>query len=140
MGILKQLAAGGATTVMHGLASEQELRQKADAVAAQYGTRVGTSSANLLRPEEIRYWGVCVWVCSIVCVTVTVCGRGLGGRERALRTWWFSVDVRCWRPPHPHLTLHHHVPPLHCTAPPPCREMVQRVQAEFGRLDILVNK
>ena len=54
MGILKQLAAGGATTVMHGLASEQELRQKADAVAAQYGTRVGTSSANLLRPEEIR--------------------------------------------------------------------------------------
>jgi NAD(P)-dependent dehydrogenase (short-subunit alcohol dehydrogenase family) len=54
MGILKQLAAGGATTVMHGLEAEAALRQKADAVAAQYGTTVGTATANLLHPQEIR--------------------------------------------------------------------------------------
>lgn len=54
MGILKQLAAGGATTVMHGLMAEDEIRQKADAVAKQYGTTVGTSTANLMKPQEIR--------------------------------------------------------------------------------------
>lgn len=56
-GILKQLAAAGATTVMHGLVAEDELRQKAAAVQQQYGTVVGTSTANLMNPQEIR----CVW-------------------------------------------------------------------------------
>ncbi|KAL4424762.1 hypothetical protein ABPG77_000802 [Micractinium sp. CCAP 211/92] len=54
MGILRQLAAGGATTVMHGLVGEEELRNKAAAVSKEYGTTVGTSTANLLKPEEIR--------------------------------------------------------------------------------------
>ncbi len=55
MGILRQLAAGGATTVMHGLVGEEELRNKAAAVSKEYGTTVGTSTANLLKPEEIRW-------------------------------------------------------------------------------------
>lgn len=55
MGILKQLAAGGATTVMHGLVSEEELQQKAAAVQQQYGTTVGISRANLMQPQEIRW-------------------------------------------------------------------------------------
>ncbi|KAL4437150.1 hypothetical protein ABPG75_004289 [Micractinium tetrahymenae] len=54
MGILRQLAAGGATTVMHGLVGEEELRSKAAAVSKEYGTTVGTSTANLLKPQEIR--------------------------------------------------------------------------------------
>lgn len=54
MGILRQLAAGGATTVMHGLVSEEELRSKAAKVASEFGTTVGTSTANLLQPQEIR--------------------------------------------------------------------------------------
>lgn len=53
-GILKQLAAGGATTVMHGLVEEGQLRKQADQVAQQYGTVVGTSTANLMNPQEIR--------------------------------------------------------------------------------------
>lgn len=55
MGILRQLAAGGATTVMHGLVSEEELRSKAAKVASEFGTTVGTSTANLLQPQEIRW-------------------------------------------------------------------------------------
>ncbi|KAI3433896.1 hypothetical protein D9Q98_003698 [Chlorella vulgaris] len=54
IGILRQLAAGGATTVMHGLEPEAALQQKAAAIAAQYGTIVGTNSANLLHPQEVR--------------------------------------------------------------------------------------
>lgn len=54
MGILKALSAAGATTVMHGLASEAELRDKSAAVAKEYGTKVDFSSANLLKPQEIR--------------------------------------------------------------------------------------
>lgn len=56
MGILKQLAAGGAITVMHGLETEENILQKAAAVQAKYGNTVGTSTANLLNPQEIR-WG-----------------------------------------------------------------------------------
>jgi hypothetical protein len=54
IGILRQLAAGGATTVMHGLEPEAALQQKAAAISAQYGTVVGTNSANLLHPQEVR--------------------------------------------------------------------------------------
>lgn len=36
------------------LVAEEELRQKAAAVSQQYGTQVGTSTANLLNPQEIR--------------------------------------------------------------------------------------
>lgn len=36
------------------LVAEEELRQKAAAVSQQYGTHVGTSTANLLNPQEIR--------------------------------------------------------------------------------------
>ncbi|KAL4859649.1 D-beta-hydroxybutyrate dehydrogenase [Chlorella vulgaris] len=54
IGILRQLAAGGATTVMHGLEPEAALQQKAATIAAQYGTIVGTNSANLLHPQEVR--------------------------------------------------------------------------------------
>lgn len=54
MGILKQLAAGGAITVMHGLETEENILQKAAAVQAKYGNTVGTSTANLLNPQEIR--------------------------------------------------------------------------------------
>lgn len=54
MGILRSLAAAGATTVMHGLVPEAELRDKAGAVASEFGSRVTYSSANLLKPQEIR--------------------------------------------------------------------------------------
>ena len=40
---------------MHGLDSQDELNKKAAAVAAQYGTTVGTSNANLMNPQEIRW-------------------------------------------------------------------------------------
>jgi hypothetical protein len=53
-GILKQLAAGGATTVMHGLVSEAEITAKAAAVQEQYGLPCGTSTADLLDPQAIR--------------------------------------------------------------------------------------
>lgn len=54
MGILRSLAAVGATTVMHGLAPEQELIAKSSAVSQEYGTTVGYSAADLLKPQQIR--------------------------------------------------------------------------------------
>lgn len=113
MGILKQLAAGGATTVMHGLEPEAALRQKADAVAAQYGTPVGTAAANLLHPQEIR------------CL--------LGGSQLSVEAWPAAERWHCLRSPR--LQGTDWVP-----LPSPCRDMVARVQEEFGKLDILVNK
>lgn len=44
----------GATTVMHGLAPEQELIAKSSAVSQEYGTTVGYSAADLLKPQQIR--------------------------------------------------------------------------------------
>lgn len=43
--------------MMHGLVPEEELRAKAAAVQAETGNVVGTSTANLLKPEEIRWVG-----------------------------------------------------------------------------------
>ena len=53
-GILKSLAAAGATTVLHGLGTEAELSGQAQAVAQQYGNPVTWSGADLTRPEQIR--------------------------------------------------------------------------------------
>lgn len=57
MGILKSLAAAGATTVMHGLVPEQELKDKCAAVEKQFGNKLAYSTADLLKPQEIR-WGL----------------------------------------------------------------------------------
>lgn len=53
-GILKSLAAAGATTVMHGLVPEAELRDKCAAVERQYGNKTGYSTADLVEPQQIR--------------------------------------------------------------------------------------
>lgn len=53
-GILKSLAAAGATTVLHGLVPEAELSAQAQALQQQYGNRVSWSAADLTRPEDIR--------------------------------------------------------------------------------------
>lgn len=54
MGILKALSAAGATTVMHGLVSEEELRSKAAAVAKETGMPVEFADTNLRDPSAIR--------------------------------------------------------------------------------------
>ncbi|GAB4818035.1 hypothetical protein N2152v2_005081 [Parachlorella kessleri] len=54
MGILRSLAAAGATTVMHGLVAEQELRDKCATVEKEYGNKLGYSAADLTKPQEIR--------------------------------------------------------------------------------------
>ena len=77
MGILRSLAAAGATTVMHGLVSEVELQEKTVAVAKEFGQQVAYSSANLLKPQEIRCVGTTVsvrWLCSIGAILWPVTG------------------------------------------------------------------
>jgi 3-hydroxybutyrate dehydrogenase len=53
-GILRALAGAGATTVMHGLVPEAELRHKAAEVAREFGVETGVSAANVMKPAEIR--------------------------------------------------------------------------------------
>ena len=54
MGILKTLSAAGATTVMHGLVLEEELRAKAASVSKETGQQVDTNTADLTDPSAIR--------------------------------------------------------------------------------------
>lgn len=53
-GIIKSLSAAGATTVMHGLIPEEELKQKTGDLSNETGNDVTYHSANLMKPEEIR--------------------------------------------------------------------------------------
>ncbi|KAL6785977.1 HBD1 [Auxenochlorella protothecoides x Auxenochlorella symbiontica] len=53
-GIIKTLSAAGATTIMHGLLPEAELRAKADALAEETGNSVTYQTANLMDAAEIR--------------------------------------------------------------------------------------
>lgn len=55
MGILKTLSAAGATTVMHGLVPEEELRTKAASVSKETGQHVDISDADLTDPAAIRH-------------------------------------------------------------------------------------
>jgi len=182
---------------MHGLLPEDELKKKAAGVAEAYGTTVGTSSANLLKPQEIRW----VWagevggqVCGFVDKGWSMKGweppplpaDAAGGPVGRLRGWtgrtgWAGricafVSVRatmylgCSCSPQSLPTAQTALPrtlpaclpacalaclparlgclpstliaahPLACPLWPGCSDMVARVQEEFGRLDILVNK
>lgn len=53
-GMLRALAGAGADVVMHGLASQDELKQKTQALQDEFGVKVGFSSANVRKPQEIR--------------------------------------------------------------------------------------
>ena len=53
-GMLKALASAGADVVMHGLVAQDELDQKTKALKEEYGVKVGHSSANVRKPQEIR--------------------------------------------------------------------------------------
>ena len=55
--MIRGLAAGGADIVMHGLVQEQELKDKTAALAKDFDVRVGHSSANVRKPQEIRHAG-----------------------------------------------------------------------------------
>jgi 3-hydroxybutyrate dehydrogenase len=54
LGILKALSAAGASTVLHGLVSQEELLAKAAAVQQATGSPVTTASADLRDPAAIR--------------------------------------------------------------------------------------
>ena len=54
MGILKSLSAAGATTVMHGLVPDAELREKAAKISKETGNLVEWASADLRDPSAIR--------------------------------------------------------------------------------------
>jgi len=53
-GILKGLAGAGADVVMHGLVEAQELEEKVAGIRDEFGVKVGRSSANVRKPQEIR--------------------------------------------------------------------------------------
>eukprot|EP00891_Asterochloris_glomerata_P009061 jgi/Astpho2/9061/fgenesh1_pm.00133_%23_42_t len=53
-GMIRGLAAAGADIVMHGLVDEKELKDKTAALAKEFDVRVGHSSANVRKPQEIR--------------------------------------------------------------------------------------
>ena len=53
-GILRALAGAGANVVMHGLAAEDALRAKADAVASEFSVRTAVSNADVTQPQQIR--------------------------------------------------------------------------------------
>ena len=52
--MLRGLAAAGADIVMHGLVEGKELQDKTTALHKEFGIRVGHSSANVRKPQEIR--------------------------------------------------------------------------------------
>lgn len=56
-GMIRGLAAAGADIVMHGLVDEKELKDKTAALAKEFDVRVGHSSANVRKPQEIRHAG-----------------------------------------------------------------------------------
>jgi 3-hydroxybutyrate dehydrogenase len=53
-GIIRELAAAGATTILHGLAPEQQLKQKAQDLQQEYDNPVSYQSADLTDPQQIR--------------------------------------------------------------------------------------
>ena len=55
--MIRGLAAAGADIVMHGLVEEKELKDKTAALAKEFDVRVGHSSANVRKPQEIRHAG-----------------------------------------------------------------------------------
>ena len=55
--MIRGLAAAGADIVMHGLVDEKELKDKTAALAKEFDVRVGHSSANVRKPQEIRHAG-----------------------------------------------------------------------------------
>ena len=57
-GMIRGLAAAGADVVMHGLVEEKELKDKTAALAKEFDVRVGHSSANVRKPQEIRHAGM----------------------------------------------------------------------------------
>jgi len=54
LGILRALAGAGANVVMHGLAAEDALRAKADAIASEFSVRATVSTADVTQPQQIR--------------------------------------------------------------------------------------
>ena len=54
LGILRALAGAGANVVMHGLAAEDALRRKADAIASEFSVRTAVSTADVTQPQQIR--------------------------------------------------------------------------------------
>ena len=54
LGILRALAGAGANVVMHGLAAEDALRAKADAIASEFNVRAAVSTADVTQPQQIR--------------------------------------------------------------------------------------
>ena len=54
MGILKSLSAAGATTVMHGLCPEDELRSKSKSISLETGRHVDFNNTDLRDPAAIR--------------------------------------------------------------------------------------
>ena len=59
LGMLRALASAGADVVMHGLVSTDELKQKTDALHKEFGVKVGFSTANVRKPQEIRHVTLC---------------------------------------------------------------------------------
>lgn len=59
LGMLRALASAGADVVMHGLVSTDELKQKTDALHQEFGVKVGFSTANVRKPQEIRHVTQC---------------------------------------------------------------------------------
>ena len=54
LGMLRSLAQGGATVVMHGLEEETILQAKIDDLTKEFGVQTGFSTANVRKPQEIR--------------------------------------------------------------------------------------
>ena len=67
-GMIRGLAAAGADIVMHGLVDEKELKDKTAALAKEFDVRVGHSSANVRKPQEIRHAG-CTNCCNAALAT-----------------------------------------------------------------------
>lgn len=59
--MLRSLASAGADVVMHGLVSTDELKQKTDALQQEFGIKTGFSTANVRKPQEIR-WFISDWL------------------------------------------------------------------------------
>ena len=52
--MLRGLAQAGADVVMHGLVSPEEANQKTKEVTNEFGVKCSHSSANVMKPAEIR--------------------------------------------------------------------------------------
>lgn len=128
--MLRGLAQAGADVVMHGLAPAEELHEKRSSIEQEFGVKTDHSTCDVTKPKEIRCAGSCCGMRHAMASGVFRYGPPLGRSCSLL----FAP-----RPAVVRTLLCTRLCALTPSRPLVCRQMIENVHRDFGRLDILVN-